>query len=178
MKFTPTALDGPVLVELDVRSDDRGFFARAFCRQEFTDAGLVPPVEQANLSLNHRAGTVRGMHHQLDPAPEAKLVRCIRGAIVDVALDVREGSPTRWQHVMVELSAANRLAFYVPPYFAHGYQTLVDDTEVLYQVSAPYAPDAERGLRPDDPALGIAWPLPFSLISDKDRSWPLLESGS
>jgi len=172
--YTPLMPDGPVLVGLEVREDERGFFARTFDRQEFTEAGLLPVVEQANLSYNHTAGMVRGMHYQVGPALEAKLVRCTRGAIVDVAVDVRPGSPTYLQHVSVELTADDRRALYVPPLFAHGYQTLQDGSEVSYHVSAPYTPSAERGLRHDDPALGIAWPLPVSGISDKDLRWPLL----
>lgn len=174
MRFRPTALEGPVLIDLELREDDRGFFARTFCREEFAAAGLDPHVEQANLAFTRHAGTVRGMHYQVDPAPEAKLVRCVRGRLLDVAVDLREGSPTRLRHVAVELSADNRLALYVPPYFAHGYQTLDDDTEILYQVSGAYHAPSERGLRYDDPALGITWPLPVSSISDKDRSWPLI----
>jgi len=173
--LTPTAVPGPVLVDLERREDERGFFARTFCREEFAAAGLEPVVEQANLSFNHRAGTLRGMHLQVAPAEEAKLVRCTRGAIVDVVVDLREGSPTRYSHVAVELTADNRRALYVPPMFAHGYQTLVDDTEVVYQVSAAYTPGTERGLRHDDPALGITWPLPVTVISAKDASWELLD---
>lgn len=175
MILTPTAVPGPVLVDLERREDERGFFARTFCREEFAAAGLEPVVEQANLSFNHRAGTLRGMHLQVAPAEEAKLVRCTRGAIVDVVVDLREGSPTRYSHVAVELTADNRRALYVPPMFAHGYQTLVDDTEVVYQVSAAYTPGTERGLRHDDPALGITWPLPVTVISAKDASWELLD---
>ncbi|SDS94801.1 dTDP-4-dehydrorhamnose 3,5-epimerase [Microlunatus soli] len=174
MIITRTAIDGPAVVDLDLRSDDRGFFARTFCVEEFADAGLQTDVEQCNLSFNHRAGTVRGMHFQIAPHPEAKLVRCIRGAVVDIIVDMRPDSPTRLQHVAVELSAENRRAFYVPPYFAHGYQTLVDDTEVMYQVSGSYEPAAERGLRCDDPDLALVWPLPAQVISTKDASWPLL----
>lgn len=177
MKFIATAIPGVAVVELELRGDDRGLFARTFCREEFLAAGLEPAVEQCNLSFNHKAGTVRGMHLQVAPAPEAKLVRCTRGAVLDVIVDLREGSPTRLQHVAAELTADNRRALYVPPFFAHGYQTLEDDTEVVYQVSAPYTASAERGLRHDDPVLGIRWPLPVSMISDKDRSWPLLAGG-
>jgi dTDP-4-dehydrorhamnose 3,5-epimerase len=172
--FHPTSIDGVVVVDLDRREDDRGFFARTFCREEFTAAGLDPAVEQCNLSFNHRAGTLRGMHFQVAPHPETKLVRCIAGAIVDIIVDMRPGSPTRLQHVSVELSAENRRALYVPPFFAHGYQALTDGAEVLYQVSGAYAPEAERGLRWDDPDLGLEWPLPVSVISAKDGSWPLL----
>jgi dTDP-4-dehydrorhamnose 3,5-epimerase len=174
MIISSTAIEGPAIVELEQRSDDRGFFARTFCIDEFGAAGLPTVVEQCNLSGNHKAGTLRGMHFQIAPHPEAKLVRCIRGAIVDVIVDMRPDSPTRLQHIAVELTADNKRALLVPPYFAHAYQTLVDDTEVLYQVSGSYEPAAERGLRYDDPALDISWPLPVSLVSTKDASWPLI----
>ncbi len=174
MIISTTAIEGPAIIDLEQRSDDRGFFARTFCTDEFGAAGLQTVVEQCNLSGNYKAGTLRGMHFQIAPHPEAKLVRCIRGAIVDIIVDMRPDSPTRLQHVAVELTADNRRAFYVPPFFAHGYQTLVDDSEVLYQVSGSYEPSAERGLRHDDPALGITWPLPVSVISAKDASWPLI----
>ncbi len=178
MIITATAIEGVAIVDLEQRADDRGFFARTFCRQEFEAAGLEPAVEQCNVSFNHRAGTLRGMHYQTESAPEAKLVRCTRGAVVDTVVDVRPASPTFLQHVAVELSAENRRAIYIPPLFAHGYQTLVDATEVVYQVSSAYTPGAERGLRHDDPALGLAWPLPITVISDKDATWPLIERGS
>lgn len=174
MIFTPTGLAGAVVVDLELKQDDRGFFARTFCRQEFADAGLEPLVEQCNLSFNHRAGTLRGMHFQVAPATEAKLVRCTAGAVLDQVVDVREDSPTYLQSFSVELSAGNRRALYVPPMFAHGYQTLVDGAEVSYQVSEAYTPGTERGLRHDDPALGLSWPLPVQVLSDKDASWPLL----
>jgi dTDP-4-dehydrorhamnose 3,5-epimerase len=169
--ITTTDVPGVAIIDLKLLEDDRGFFARSFCRQEFIDAGLEPLVEQCNLSFNHKAGTLRGMHMQVAPAPEAKLVRCTRGAIVDTIVDMRPGSPTRLQHVQVELTADNRRALYVPPFFAHGYLTLVDDSEVTYQVSGAYTPGTERGLRFDDPALGLTWPVPVAVISDKDRSW-------
>jgi dTDP-4-dehydrorhamnose 3,5-epimerase len=172
--ITTTDIEGVALIDLETRDDHRGFFARTFDRQEFVDAGLEPLVEQCNLSFNHTAGTLRGMHFQVAPHPETKLVRCTRGAIVDIIVDMRPGSPTRLQHVQVELTAENRRALYVPPYFAHGYQTLVDGAEVTYQVSGAYTPAAERGLRYDDPDLGLSWPLPVSVISDKDGAWPLL----
>ncbi|WP_454085463.1 dTDP-4-dehydrorhamnose 3,5-epimerase [Georgenia sp. Marseille-Q6866] len=172
MRFEPTDVAGCMVVELEERADDRGFFARTFCTEEFAAQGLDTQVVQANLSYNHRAGTLRGMHRQIPPHAEGKLVRCIRGAIVDVALDLREDSPTFGKHAMVELTADNRRALWVPPYVAHGYQTLVDATEVLYQVSGPYAPEGERGQRFDDPAFGLRWPLEVTVISDKDRSWP------
>jgi dTDP-4-dehydrorhamnose 3,5-epimerase len=175
MIFETTAIEGVAIVELDKRSDDRGFFARSFCRDEFAEHGLDPAVEQCNISYNYKSGTVRGMHYQLPPATESKLIRCLHGAIVDVIVDLREGSPTYLQHVMVELSAQNRRSFYVPPMFGHGYQTLTDDAEVLYMVNQRYTPGSERGLRHDDPALGIAWPMDVSVISDKDAGWPLIE---
>jgi dTDP-4-dehydrorhamnose 3,5-epimerase len=170
----PTPIAGVAVIDLELREDDRGFFARTFDRQQFVDAGLEPAVEQCNLSYNHAAGTLRGMHFQVSPHPETKLVRCVRGAIVDIIVDMRPDSPTRLQHVEVELTADNRRSLFVPPYFAHGFQTLVDDTEVFYQVSGAYTPSAERGLRYDDPDLGLTWPLLVSVTSDKDRSWQLL----
>jgi dTDP-4-dehydrorhamnose 3,5-epimerase len=175
MHISRTAIPGPAVIELDRLSDERGFFARSFCREEFVAAGLEPAVAQCNLSYNHVAGTLRGMHWQADPAPEAKLVRCTRGAVLDVIVDVRPGSPSYLDHVAVELTAENRRALYVPPHFAHGYLTLVDGTEVTYQVSAPYTPGAEQGLRYDDPALAIAWPRAVTTISAKDAAWPLLQ---
>jgi len=176
--FTPTAIAGVAIIDLEPRQDDRGFFARAFDRAEFVAAGLDPHVEQANISFNRRAGTLRGMHFQVAPHAESKLIRCTRGAIVDTIVDMRGDSPTRLQHVSVELTADNRRALFVPAYFAHGYQTLADDTEVTYMVSGAYAPGAERGLRHDDPALGLSWPLPVADASPKDMSWPLLDSWS
>ncbi len=174
MIINPTPIDGVAIIDLDERRDDRGFFARTFDAAAFAAAGLEPIVEQCNLSFNHTAGTLRGMHFQVAPHPEAKLVRCIAGSILDVIVDMRPDSPTRLQHVAVELSAANRRAFYVPPYFAHGYLTLSDGAEVIYQVGGSYAPQAERGLRWDDPVLGIEWPIPVEVISAKDAAWPLL----
>lgn len=179
MIINRTPIEGVAIIDLELREDPRGFFARSFDSAEFAAAGLEPTVDQCNISFNHKAGTLRGMHFQIAPHPEAKLVRCIRGSLVDVIVDMRPDSPTRLQHVAVELSAANRRSFYVPPYFAHAYLTLEDDTEVMYQVSGSYAPAAERGLRFDDPALAIDWPVAIGTISDKDAAWPLLnESGS
>lgn len=174
MKILSTPIEGVAVIELERKEDDRGFFARTYDRDEFIAAGLEPAVEQCNMSYNHRAGTLRGMHLQVAPHPETKLVRCVRGALVDIIVDLRPGSPTRLQHVAVELSAENRRALFVPAHFAHGFQTLVDDTEAVYQVSGAYAPQAERGLRHDDPDLVLPWPLPTAVISEKDRSWPLL----
>ncbi|MBD0291002.1 MAG: dTDP-4-dehydrorhamnose 3,5-epimerase [Thermoleophilia bacterium] len=176
MIFTETDLSGAYVVDLERREDERGFFARAWCRNEFVDAGLSPDLVQCNISYNRRRGTVRGMHYQLPPDAEVKLVRCTRGAVYDVIVDLREGSPTYTRWIGVELSGENGRALYVPEGFAHGYQTLADETETFYQVSAFYAPGAERGLRWDDPAIAIRWPLPGDpVISEKDRSWPYLD---
>lgn len=178
MIFTETDLQGAYVVDLERREDERGFFARAWCRNEFVEAGLSPDLVQCNISYNRRRATVRGMHYQLPPHAEVKLVRCTRGAVYDVIVDLREGSPTYRRWLGVELSAANGRALYVPEGFAHGYQTLADETETFYQVSAFYTPGAERGLRWNDPAIGIRWPLPDDpVISEKDRSWPALDAG-
>ena len=177
MIFTETALRGAFTVDLEEKPDDRGFFARTFSRDEAEAHGLNPDVIQCNVSLNHRAGTVRGMHYQVEPAAETKLVRCTHGAILDVILDLRPGSPTYLEHVAVELTRENRRALYVPALFAHGYQTLTDDAEVSYQVGEYYTPGFERGLRHDDPALAIEWPLPVTVISEKDATWPLFDAG-
>jgi dTDP-4-dehydrorhamnose 3,5-epimerase len=172
LRFEKTELDGALVVRSDPHQDQRGSFARAFSRDEFAAAGAPLDVVQANLSFSRLAGTVRGLHWQYPPAAEAKLVRCTRGAVLDVVVDLRPESVTFGRHVGVRLSADNRAAIYVPPRFAHGYQTLVDDTEVGYQVSHAYTPDAEGGLRPDDPGLGITWPLPVAAVSDRDTAWP------
>ena len=174
MNISSTPLSGVAVIELERKQDDRGFFARTFDRTAFAEAGLEPLVEQCNLSFNHRAGTLRGMHFQVAPATEAKLVRCTAGAVVDIIVDVRPDSATYLQHFSIELTADNRRALYVPPMFAHGYQALTDGAEVTYQVSEAYTPGTERGLRHDDPALGLTWPLPVSVISPKDAAWPLL----
>ena len=178
MRFLETALPGAYIIDIEAHADERGFFARGFCSDEFTEHGLNPAVAQTNLSFNARAGTLRGMHYQVPPAPEAKLVRCVRGAIHDVIVDMRPDSPTRLQWIGVDLSADNNRALYVPELFAHGFITLADDTFVTYQVSQPYTPGTERGLRHDDPALGIDWPAEVRVISDKDAAWPLLEEVS
>lgn len=174
MIFTETKLKGAYIIGLEMREDERGGFARTFCMNEFEAHGLKPQVAQCNLSFNHRAGTLRGMHYQLAPAAEIKLVRCTRGAIVDVIVDLRPDSDTYLEHVSVDLNADNRRALYVPELFAHGYQALTDGAEVSYQVGEFYTPGFERGLRYDDPWLGITWPLPISVISEKDAAWPLL----
>lgn len=176
MKFTETELKGAFTVALEPRRDHRGFFSRTFCAREFEAHNLKPAVAQCNLSFNHSKGTLRGMHYQLHPATETKFIRCTKGAIYDVIIDLRPDSDTYLQHIAVELSAENRLALYVPEMFAHGYQALTDNTEIIYQVSEFYTPNQERGLRYDDPALGIEWPLPITEISDKDANWDLLKA--
>lgn len=174
MRLLPTDLAGCWLVELEPHVDERGFFARSYCRSEFLAAGLEPVGEQSSISFNTRAGTLRGMHWQVAPGLESKLVRCTAGAVHDTVVDLRPGSPTRLQSFSVELSARNRLALYVPPLFAHGFQTLVDNTEVAYQISSPHLPETSRGLRHDDPALALRWPLDVTVVSAKDCRWPLL----
>lgn len=176
MIFTETKLQGAFIIDLQRREDSRGFFARGFCQHEFADHGLKPVIAQANLAFNARAGTVRGMHFQYPPAAESKLVRCTRGAIVDIIVDLRPESPTYMQHVAVELDEDDHRAIYVPERFAHGYQALCDKTETSYMVGEFYTPSAEGGLRYDDPQLGLTWPLPVSIVSDKDRAFrPLSE---
>jgi dTDP-4-dehydrorhamnose 3,5-epimerase len=172
VRFTPTALAGVVLVDLERLEDDRGWFARSWCAAEFAAQGLDPTIAQCNISVTATAGTIRGLHYQVAPAEETKLVRCSRGAIHDVVVDLRPGSPTRLHHAAFELRAEDHRALYVPAGFAHGFQTLVDDTEVEYQMGAPYTPSTGRGLRYDDPTLGIAWPRPVTVISEQDAAWP------
>jgi dTDP-4-dehydrorhamnose 3,5-epimerase len=176
MIFTETAIPGAYIIDLELRKDSRGFFARAFCQNEFKALGLKPVIVQANLAFNHQNGTLRGMHFQFPPAAETKVVRCTRGAILDVIVDLRPESPTYLQHVAVELNEDNHLALYVPERFAHGYQVLVDKTETSYQVGAFYTPGSEGGLRYDDPQLKLAWPLPVTVISEKDTAWQLLDT--
>jgi len=175
MIFTETTLRGAFIVDLESREDTRGFFARAFCQQEFTAHGLKPTIAQANIASNRRKGTLRGMHFQYPPAAETKLVRCTRGAILDVIVDLRPESPSYLDHVAVELTADNYRALYVPERFAHGYQVLCDHTDTSYQVGEFYTPGCEGGLRHDDRRLGLTWPLPITAISDKDRSWQPLD---
>lgn len=172
MKFTPTAIHDVFIVDLEPRGDDRGFFSRVWCEKEFADQGLVTEVSQMNLSYNKQAGTLRGLHMQRPPHHEAKLIRCLAGAVVDVVVDVRPDSPTFLKHVMVELTHENRRALSMPAYVAHAYQTLVDDSEVMYQVDGPYAPGAEVGFRYNDPAFGLEWPVPITELSEKDANWP------
>jgi dTDP-4-dehydrorhamnose 3,5-epimerase len=172
--FEPTPLAGAQVVDLNRVEDERGFFARSFCSDEFKERGLNPRAVQCNVSFNRRRGTLRGMHFQVPPHEEAKLVRCTQGAIWDVIVDLRENSPTLRRWYGVELAAESRRALYVPEGFAHGFQTLTDDAEVLYMMSEFYHPESARGLRWDDPKLGIAWPLPDPVMSGRDRSYPLL----
>jgi dTDP-4-dehydrorhamnose 3,5-epimerase len=175
MKYTPTDVAGVTIIDIEPHRDDGGFFSRAFCADEFAAYGLISNVGQTNISYNYARGTLRGLRRRMPPYPEAKLVRCTRGAIVDVAVDVRPESHTYGKHVMVELSADNHRALFLHPYVAHGFQTLTDNTEVLCQVSGLYAPVGEQGFRWQDPEFGIAWPLPVTVISEQDANWPLLE---
>lgn len=172
MIFTETKLAGAYIIDIEPRRDERGFFTRTWCRREFEEHGLNPTVVQANLSHNIRRGTLRGMHYQLPPYGETKLVRCVRGAIYDVIIDLRPESPTFGQWVGVELTEDNYRMLYVPEQFAHGFQTLTDDADVAYQVSEFYTPGAERGIRYNDPAFAIEWPLEVTVISQKDQNWP------
>jgi len=172
MRFEETRLQGAFVIDLERREDDRGFFARTWCANEFSDHGLSTQIVQANMSRNPRRGTLRGMHFQNPPHAETKVIRCVRGAIYDVIVDLRQGSPTFKEWIGVELSAESGRALYIPEGFAHGFQTLVPDCEVHYFVSAFYTPSAEGGVRWDDPAFGIQWPDPENaFLSDKDRSW-------
>ena len=174
MIFTETKLKGAFVIEPERLEDERGFFARALCQREFEAHGLAVVWVQENISFNPRKGTVRGMHVQLPPYSEAKLVRCFRGAIYDVIVDLRPDSPAYLHWIGVELTAENRCMLYVPEGFAHGFQTLEDDTEVFYQVSQFYTPGAERGVRWDDPTFAIEWPAAKRrAISVKDQNWPL-----
>jgi dTDP-4-dehydrorhamnose 3,5-epimerase len=170
--FKPTSLVGAFVVEPEARRDIRGFFARTWCREEFAAQGLNPALVQCSVTFTERRGTVRGMHYQATPHQEAKLIRCVRGAIHDVIIDLRPHSPTFCRHFAVELREGSYWMLYVPEGMAHGFQTLLDGTEVTYQMSELHRPDAERGVRWDDPAFAIAWPEPVSLVSERDRSFP------
>jgi dTDP-4-dehydrorhamnose 3,5-epimerase len=173
--FTETKLKGAFVIDLERREDARGFFARAFCQNEFKAKGLKPIIAQANVASNVKRGTLRGMHFQFPPAAETKLVRCTRGAILDIIVDLRPESSTYLQHVGVELNEENQRALYVPERFAHGYQTLRDSTDTSYQVGEFYMPEAEGGLLYNDPRLGLSWPLPVAVISEKDQRFPSLD---
>lgn len=172
MKFTETELPGAFIIDLELREDSRGFFARAFCANEFAEHGLETSYPQCNTSWNHSAGILRGLHMQMPPHGEVKVVRCTKGAIVDVIVDMRPDSSTFLKHIKVELTADNHRMLYVPVGFGHGYQTLVPDTEVFYMVSEFYTPGAERGLRWNDPSFGIQWPDMNPILSEKDANAP------
>jgi dTDP-4-dehydrorhamnose 3,5-epimerase len=175
MIFTETELKGAYIIDIERREDDRGFFARAFCQKEFQEHNIKPIIAQANIAFNRVKGTLRGMHFQYPPAAETKLVRCTRGAILDIIVDLRPESPSYLQFVAYELSEDNYRALYVPERFAHGYQVLRDNTETSYQVGEFYTPGVEGGLRYDDPRLKLKWPLPIACISPKDEAWILLD---
>jgi dTDP-4-dehydrorhamnose 3,5-epimerase len=170
--FEPTKLKGAFIIQLERLTDERGFFARAWCENELAAHGLTHVVRQANLSLTYKKGTLRGMHYQIAPYGEAKTVRCTRGRIYDVIIDLRADSPTFKQWLGVELTADNYTMLYVPENFGHGFLTLDDSCEVAYQVSEFHTPGAERGIRWNDPAIGIQWPGAITAISDKDACWP------
>ena len=172
MKFTPTKISGAYQIEIQPISDERGFFARSFCTDEFQQYGLETNFNQCNVSFTSRQGTIRGMHYQVYPYAEAKLVRCTTGAIYDVILDLRSESLTFRQWAAAELTADNHQMLYIPPGCAHGFQTLVDDTEVFYQMSGVYSAEAARGVRWNDPIFGIEMPLASSFINDRDRGYP------
>jgi len=172
MIFTETGLAGAFIVDIERREDERGFFARSWCGEEFGARGLNPRVVQCSVSFNVRKGTLRGMHYQTKPCEEAKLVRCTMGSLCDVIVDLRPDSRTYGGHLTAVLTAENRRMLYVPEGFAHGFITLEDATEVFYQISEAYAPEAQRGFRWNDPAFGIVWPAEVRVISDRDRSYP------
>jgi dTDP-4-dehydrorhamnose 3,5-epimerase len=175
MLFHETTLKDAWLIDIEPRGDSRGFFARIMCVDEFSAHGMEATFVQQNMSFSAQRGTLRGMHYQIEPHAEVKLVRCVRGALCDVIVDVRQDSPSYLKYEAFELSAENHRQLYVPRGFAHGFVTLTDDVEASYLVSAPYASTAERGLRYDDPRLGIVWPIEPVVISDKDRNWPLID---
>ena len=171
MKFIPSPLKDAYTIELEKRGDDRGFFARFFCIKEYDSAGLRRDVVQINNSLSRDRGTLRGMHYQLPPKAEDKIVRCIRGSLLDVIIDLRPESPTFMKHYKVVLSSENRISLFVPKGFAHGFITLEENTEAFYLVTEYYAPDCERGIRYNDPKFGIQWPFEPVVISEKDKAW-------
>lgn len=172
MHFLPTSLPGAFVIEPERSADARGFFARTWCAQEFRDHGLEPALAQCSVSFNARKGTLRGLHFQVPPHTEVKLVRCTRGALFDVAVDLRPDSPTFRQWVGVELTENDGRALYVPRGFAHGFLSLADGSEASYQISAPHVPEAARGVRWDDPFLGVEWPGPVAVMADRDRHYP------
>ena len=172
MLFTQTKLAGAFIVDVELREDERGFFGRSWCVDEFKDHGLDPRLVQCNISYNEKLGTLRGMHYQVEPFPEAKLVRCTLGTVYDVIIDLRPRSPTARQWFGVELTEKNRRAIFVPAGFAHGFQTLQDKTELFYQMSEFYHPECARGVRWNDPAFGIAWPVNSPIVSARDAEYP------
>jgi dTDP-4-dehydrorhamnose 3,5-epimerase len=172
VKFTPTEIPGAFLVDIEPIEDQRGFFARTWCREEFSQQGLNPHLAQSSVSFNRSQGTLRGMHYQVSPHQEAKLVRCTMGTIYDVIVDLRADSPTLRRWIGIDLSAVNRRMLFIPEGLAHGFITLQDDTEVLYQMSCAYHAGSARGIRWDDPAFGIRWPTAPKLISERDRTYP------
>jgi len=172
MRFIETPIAGAKLIEINPIRDDRGYFARNYCRKEFAEHGLNVHIEQSNLGFNSKSGTLRGMHFQTTPHEEAKLVGCARGSVFDVVLDLRPGSPTFKSWHAVELNAENGSLLYIPEGCAHGYQALEDDTMITYNTSAPYTPNSASGVRWDDPAFGIEWPLSPTVMSDADKNWP------
>lgn len=172
MKFTETKLKGAFIIELEKREDSRGFFARTFCANEFEEHGLVNRIVQTNMSRTLKKGTLRGMHYQIPPHQETKLVRCTQGAIYDVIIDLRSESPTFKQWIGVELSAENHKMLFVPRDFAHGFVTLTDNVEVTYEVSEFYTPNSESGIRFNDPEINIKWPITITDTSEKDANWP------
>ena len=174
MKFQESPLAGAYTIEMDRLEDERGFFARSYSAEEFAARGLPAAMPQSSVSFNARRGTLRGLHYQAEPHAEDKLVRCTAGAIYDVIVDLRPDSPSARRWFGVELSAANHRSLFVPKGLAHGFMTLLDDTEVLYMISVPYAPGFERGLRWNDPAIGISWPTAPSVVSARDAAYPLL----
>lgn len=175
MRFTETKLCGAFVIEPEMLEDERGFFARTYCSEIFAAQGLCSSIAQCSISFNKYAGTLRGMHYQEPPKAEVKLVRCTMGTIYDVIIDLRPESATFREWLSLELSSSNRLMLYAPKGFAHGFQTLDDNTEVLYQISEHYSPEIARGVRWDDPVFGIKWPLPVVAITDKDRNYPYIE---
>jgi dTDP-4-dehydrorhamnose 3,5-epimerase len=174
VRITETAIGGAFLVDIEPARDERGFFARTFDAEEFERHGLASTFVQASVSYNRRKGTLRGLHYQVEPAVETKLIRCTRGSIHDVIVDLRPHSATYLRHVAVVLDAQNHRALYVPPMCAHGFQALEDDSEMLYEIDAVHRPESARGVRHDDPTLALSWPLEVTVISDKDRGWPFL----
>ncbi len=175
MKFTETHLKGSYIIELEPVKDERGFFARTYCKHKFKQKGLALKIVQSNMSFNEKKGTLRGMHYQAPPMAEAKLVSCVQGSIYDVIIDLRRDSPTYCRWFAVELCARKKQMLFVPEGFAHGFQTLEDNTMILYQMSEFYAPEYSRGVRWNDPVFGIRWPIEAKIISEKDRNIPDFE---